>query len=57
MARRRLPSVTDPGSDPAGAESETDEARIAEKGGRTPNRQGYRAGFYGRTLVRRVGTL
>jgi hypothetical protein len=34
-----------------------EEAVGAEKGERTPNRQGYRAGYYGRTLVTRVGKL
>jgi putative transposase len=38
-------------------EAEMEEAVGAEKGERTPNRQGYRAGYYGRTLVTRVGKL
>jgi len=38
-------------------EAEMDEAIGAEKGERTPNRQGYRSGYYGRTLVTRVGKL
>jgi putative transposase len=38
-------------------EAEMDEAVGAEKGERTPNRQGYRSGYYGRTLVTRVGKL
>lgn len=38
-------------------EAEMDEAVGAEKGERNPNRQGYRAGYYGRTLVTRVGKL
>jgi len=38
-------------------EAEMDEALSAEKGERTPNRQGYRSGYYGRTLVTRVGKL
>ena len=38
-------------------EAEMDEALGAEKGERTPNRQGYRSGHYGRTLVTRVGKL
>jgi len=38
-------------------ESEMDEALGAEKSERTPHRQGYRAGYYGRTLVTRVGKL
>ena len=38
-------------------ETEMDEALGAEKGERTPNRQGYRAGYYGRTLITRVGKL
>jgi putative transposase len=36
-------------------EAEMEDAVGAEKGERTPNRQGYRAGYYGRTLVTRVG--
>ena len=38
-------------------EAEMDEAVGAGKGERTPNRQGYRAGYYGRTLITRVGKL
>ena len=38
-------------------EAEMDEAVGAEKGERTANRQGYRSGYYGRTLVTRVGEL
>jgi putative transposase len=38
-------------------EAEMDEALGAEKGERTPNRQGYRSGYYGRTLITRVGKL
>jgi putative transposase len=38
-------------------ETEMDEALGAEKGERTPNRRGYRCGYYGRTLVTRVGKL
>ena len=38
-------------------EAEMDEAVGAEKGERTANRQGYRSGYYGRTLVTRVGKL
>lgn len=38
-------------------EAEMEEAVGAEKGERTPNRQGYRAGYYSRTLVTRVGKL
>ncbi len=38
-------------------ESEMDEALGAEKGERTPTRRGYRAGYYGRTLITRVGKL
>jgi putative transposase len=38
-------------------EAEMEEAVGAEKGERTRNRQGYRAGYYGRTLVTRVGKL
>ncbi len=37
-------------------EAEVEEAVGAEKGERTRNRQGYRAGYYGRTLVTRVVT-
>src|SRR5512132_4090929 len=38
-------------------EVEMDEAVGAEKGERTSNRQGYRSGYYGRTLITRVGKL
>ena len=38
-------------------EAELDEALGAEKGERTPNRQGYRSGHYLRTLITRVGKL
>jgi putative transposase len=38
-------------------EAEMEEALSAGKGERTPNRLGYRAGYYGRTLVTRVGKL
>ena len=38
-------------------ESEMEEALGAEKGERTPNRLGYRSGYYGRTLITRVGKL
>lgn len=38
-------------------EAEMEEALGAGKGERTPNRQGYRAGYYGRTLITRVGKL
>jgi Transposase and inactivated derivatives len=38
-------------------EAEMDEAVGAEKGERTANRQGYRSGYWGRTLVTRVGKL
>ncbi len=38
-------------------EAEMDEALQATKGERTPQRLGYRAGYYGRTLVTRVGKL
>lgn len=38
-------------------EAEMDEALQAGKGERTANRLGYRAGYYGRTLVTRVGKL
>ena len=34
-----------------------DEARPTEKRGRTPNRLGYGAGYYGRTLATRVGKI
>lgn len=38
-------------------EVEMDEALAAEKSERTPNRLGYRSGYYGRTLVTRVGKI
>ena len=38
-------------------EAEMDEALGAEKGERTAKRLGYRSGYYGRTLVSRVGKL
>ena len=38
-------------------EAEMEEAIGAAKGERTPERQGYRSGCYGRTLVTRVGKL
>jgi transposase-like protein len=38
-------------------EAEMDETLGAEKSERTPNRLGYRAGYYGRTLVTRVGKI
>jgi putative transposase len=38
-------------------EGEMDEALAATKGERTANRQGYRSGYYGRTLITRVGKL
>ncbi len=38
-------------------EAEMDEALGAEKSERTPNRIGYRAGYYGRTLITRVGKI
>lgn len=38
-------------------EAEMDEALGAHKGERTPERLGYRSGYYGRTLVTRVGKL
>src|SRR5215467_2707813 len=38
-------------------ESDMDETLGAEKGERTSNRQGYRSGYYGRTLITRVGKL
>lgn len=38
-------------------ETEMEETVGAEKGERTPNRRGYRSGYYGRTLVTRVGKL
>src|SRR5260370_19698671 len=38
-------------------EAEMREALGAEKGERAARRQGYRSGYYGRTLIRRVGKL
>jgi transposase-like protein len=38
-------------------ESDMDETLGAEKNERTANRQGYRSGYYGRTLITRVGKL
>ena len=38
-------------------EAEMEEAVGAEKGERTPNRLGYRSGYYSRTLMTRVGKL
>jgi putative transposase len=38
-------------------EADMDEALGAEKGERSPNRLGYRSGYYSRTLVTRVGKL
>lgn len=38
-------------------EADMDEALGAEKGERTPDRLGYRSGYYSRTLVTRVGKL
>jgi transposase-like protein len=38
-------------------EAEMEEVLGAEKAERTSNRQGYRSGYYGRTLVTRVGKL
>src|SRR5215472_8710360 len=38
-------------------EAEMTEALGAEKGERAPGRQGYRSGYYGRTLITRVGKL
>ena len=38
-------------------EAEMTEALDAEKGERTAGRQGYRSGYYGRTLITRVGKL
>jgi putative transposase len=38
-------------------EAEMDETLAAEKSERTPNRLGYRSGYYPRTLVTRVGKL
>jgi putative transposase len=38
-------------------EAEMDETLAAEKSERTPNRVGYRSGYYGRSLVTRVGKI
>jgi transposase-like protein len=38
-------------------EAEMEEALGAGKGERTAGRQGYRSGYYGRTLITRVGKL
>src|SRR6201988_191112 len=38
-------------------EAEMAEAFGAEKGERAPGRQGYRSGYYGRTLIPRIGKL
>lgn len=38
-------------------EAEMTEAVCAAKGERTANRPGYRSGYYGRTLITRVGKL
>ena len=38
-------------------EAEMTEALCAEKGERATGRQGYRSGYYGRTLITRVGKL
>jgi putative transposase len=38
-------------------EAEMTEALGAEKGERTAERQGYRSGYYGRTLITRIGKL
>jgi putative transposase len=38
-------------------EAEMDETVGAEKSERTPNRMGYRSGYYGRSLVTRVGKI
>jgi putative transposase len=38
-------------------EVEMAEALGAEKGERTPSRLGYRSGYYGRTLITRIGKL
>src|SRR5580693_3765779 len=38
-------------------EADMEETLGAEKSERTPNRQGYRSGYYGRTLITRVGKL
>ena len=38
-------------------EGEMDQALCAQKGERTPERRGYRSGYYPRTLITRVGKL
>jgi transposase-like protein len=38
-------------------EAEMDETLGAEKSERTPNRVGYRSGYYGRTLITRIGKI
>lgn len=38
-------------------EADMEETLGAEKSERTPHRQGYRSGYYGRTLITRVGKL
>ena len=38
-------------------EAEMTEALSADKGERTANRLGYRSGYYGRTLITRVGKM
>src|SRR5581483_3764964 len=38
-------------------EADMDEVLGAEKNERTPNRLGYRSGYYGRTLITRVGKI
>src|SRR5579864_4950844 len=38
-------------------EAEMDETLAAEKSERTPNRLGYRSGYYGRSLITRVGKI
>src|SRR5258708_26445563 len=40
-----------------GLEAEMTEVLGAEKGERAAGRQGYRSGYYGRTLITRVGKL
>src|ERR1700757_5475871 len=40
-----------------GLEAEMTEALGAEKGERAAERQGYRSGYYGRTLITRIGKL
>ena len=40
-----------------GLDAEMDETVGAGEGERTPNRQGSRSGYYGRTPITRVGTL